>query len=321
MRAIPPVTDPNVLIGAVSGDDAGVYRIADDLALVMTTDFFTPIVDDPFDFGRIAAANALSDVYAMGGDPFTALNLACFPRDDLPLSVLTDIIRGGHAVCEEAGVAVIGGHTIDDPEPKFGLAVTGRVHPDRIFSNAGATVGDTLILTKPIGTGIIGTAIKHGSAEPDHARAAVDSMVALNHGASRAMRTVGAHACTDITGFGLLGHLLNLAQESAVSIEIDYHAVPVLPGVREYIDRDIVPGGTERNLASVEAEVQWPADFPNAGRLLLADAQTSGGLIISVSPGRADDLIAEINRQGAPCAVPIGRVVESSASPLIVLAG
>ncbi len=318
MRAIPPVTDPNVLIGVVSGDDAGVYRIADDLALVMTTDFFTPIVDDPYDFGRIAAANALSDVYAMGADPFTALNLVCFPRDDLPLPVLTEIIRGGHALCEEAGVAVIGGHTVDDPEPKFGLAVTGRVHPDRIFTNAGAAVGDLLILTKPVGTGIVGTAIKHGVATPDHARAAIDSMVALNRGASLAMRAVGANACTDITGFGLLGHLLNLATASAVTLEIDHPTIPVLPGVRDYIDRDIVPGGTERNLDSVNADVDWPADFPEAGRLLLADAQTSGGLVISVSPDHAEELIAEINRRGAPCAVTIGRVLEPADHPLIV---
>ncbi len=309
-----------MLIGTVSGDDAAVYRLTDDLALVMTTDFFTPIVDDPYDFGRIAAANALSDVYAMGADPFTALNLACFPRDDLPLTVLIDIIRGGHAVCEEADVAVIGGHTIDDPEPKFGLAVTGRVHPDRIFSNTGAAVGDHLVLTKPLGTGIIGTAIKEGVAAPGHARAAIDSMVALNRGPSLAMRTVGASACTDITGFGLLGHLLNLAQASAVSLKIDYPAVPVLPGVREYIDRDIVPGGTERNLASVNADVEWPAHFREAGRLLLADAQTSGGLLISVSHDLAADLIADIKRQGAPCAVTIGRVVEPDAKSLIIRA-
>ena len=307
-----------MLVGAVSGDDAGVYRLTDDLALVMTTDFFTPIVDDPYDFGRVAAANALSDVYAMGAEPFTALNIACFPRDDLPLSVLADIIRGGHAVCEEAGVAVIGGHTIDDPEPKFGLAVTGRVHPDRIFSNDGAAIGDHLILTKPLGTGIIGTAIKQGVAAPDHARAAIDSMVALNRGPSLAMRSVGATACTDITGFGLLGHLLNLAVDSSVSIEIDYPAVPVLPGVREYIDRDIVPGGTERNLASVEADVQWPEDFPETGRLLLADAQTSGGLLISVSPDLVGDLVAEIDRHGAPCAVTIGRVVAPAAKSLFI---
>ena len=297
------------------------YRIDADMALVMTTDFFTPIVDDPFDFGRIAAANALSDVYAMGADPFAALNLACFPRDALPLSVLTDILRGGHAICEAAGVAVIGGHTIDDPEPKFGLAVTGRVHPDRIFTNAGAAIGDLLVLTKPLGTGIIGTAIKHGHADPHHACAAVDSMVALNRGAATAMRAVGAGACTDITGFGLLGHLLNIARESAVSLEIDYPSLPVLPGVHRYIAREIVPGGTERNLTAVSSEVAWPTDLPESARLLLADAQTSGGLVISVPADRADQLITAIEREGAPCAVVIGRVVTSAAAPLIVRSG
>jgi selenide, water dikinase len=298
-----------------------VYRIDDEMALVMTTDFFTPIVDDPFDFGRIAAANALSDVYAMGADPFAALNLACFPRDALPLAVLTDILRGGHAICEAAGVAVIGGHTIDDPEPKFGLAVTGRVHPDRIFTNAGAAIGDLLVLTKPLGTGIIGTAIKQGHADPAHARAAVESMVALNRGAAAAMCAVGANASTDITGFGLLGHLLNIARESAVSLEIDYPSLPVLPGVHDYIAREIVPGGTERNLVAVSPEVAWPVDFPESARFLLADAQTSGGLVISVPPDRADQLIAAIEREGAPCAVVIGRVVTSAAAPLIVRPG
>ncbi len=297
------------------------YRIDDEMALVMTTDFFTPIVDDPFDFGRIAAANALSDVYAMGADPFAALNLACFPRDALPLSVLTDILRGGHAICEAAGVAVIGGHTIDDPEPKFGLAVTGRVHPDRIFTNAGAAVGDLLVLTKPLGTGIIGTAIKQGHADPAHARTAVDSMVALNRGAAAAMAAMGANASTDITGFGLLGHLLNIARESAVSLEIDYPSLPVLPGVHDYIAREIVPGGTERNLVAVSPEVAWPVDFPESARFLLADAQTSGGLVISVPADHADQLITAIEREGAPCAVVIGRVVTSAAAPLIVRAG
>ena len=310
-----------MLVGAAGGDDAAVYRIADDMALVMTTDFFTPIVDDAFDFGRIAAANALSDVYAMGGDPFAALNLACFPRDDLPLELLSDILRGGHAICQEAGVAVIGGHTIDDPEPKFGLAVTGRVHPDRIFSNAGAVVGDNLVLTKPVGTGIVGTAIKRGVAAPQHVSAAVDSMVALNRGAANAMRSVGANACTDITGFGLLGHLLNIARESAVSLEIDHAAIPTLPGVPDYIARGIIPGGTERNLAAVAPDVEWPTDFPEAGRLLLADAQTSGGLVISVPAARTDELIAAIQREGAPCALVIGHVIESAATPLVVRAG
>ena len=302
----------------MNDDDAGVYRISDELALVVTADFFTPIVDDPFDFGRIAAANALSDVYAMGADPLTALNLACFPNADLALSILSDIIRGGHSVCEEAGVAVIGGHTIDDPEPKFGLSVTGRIHPDRIFSNTGALPGDLLILTKPIGTGIIGTAIKEGVAETAHSLAAVESMVTLNRGASLAMRAIGAHACTDITGFGLLGHMLKVATGSGVSIELDYRAIPVLPGAREYIGRGIFPGGSERNLTSVDAEVLWPSSFPDNGRLLLADAQTSGGLVISTHPELADDLVSEIIDQGAPCAVPIGRVVESAAKSLVI---
>ena len=273
------------------------------MALVMTTDFFTPIVDDPFDFGRIAAANALSDVYAMGADPFAALNLACFPRDALPLSVLTDILRGGHAICEAAGVAVIGGHTIDDPEPKFGLAVTGRVHPDRIFTNAGAAIGDLLVLTKPLGTGIIGTAIKYGHADPHHARAAVDSMVALNRGAAAAMRVVGAGACTDITGFGLLGHLLELCEQSNLDARLDLDGLSLLPGTEELVARGVVSTLKPANdQVLTRCEHRDIAD--DDPRLAAAtDPQTSGGLLFSVDPGLRDAALAALTQAGVKAAV------------------
>ena len=318
LRSIPPVSDPNVILGAEAADDAAVYRVSDDYALVLTTDFFTPIVDDPYDFGRIAAANALSDVYAMGGKPFAALNIVCFPKDDLPIEVLSDILRGGREKADEAGVAVVGGHTIDDPEPKYGMAVTGSIHPDRVVTIAGARVGDRLILTKPIGTGIVGTAIKRGLANPKHVDAAVGHMATLNRAASEAMAEVGVSACTDITGFGLLGHMLNVADASGVTLEIDFSSVPFLPGIWDYVSRDVVPGGTERNLEAVDASVDWPDRFADARKLALADAQTSGGLLLSVPERKAAELKAALTAKGVPVAAEIGRVQPQGEFPLVV---
>ncbi len=319
MRSFPVVDDPRIILGADAADDAAVYRLSDDKALVFTADFFTPIVDDPYDFGRIAAANALSDVYAVGGAPFAALNIVCFPKDDLPTEILSEILRGGREKAEEAGVVILGGHTIDDPEPKYGLSVTGSIHPDRVITNAGATPGDRLVLTKPLGTGIIGTAIKRGAALSDHVDFAVEQMAALNRAAAEAMVEVGVDACTDVTGFGLLGHLLNIADASGVTVEIDYGSVPFLPGVAGYIDQGFVPGGTERNLEALRGSIDWPRDFANAGKLALADAQTSGGLVIAVPEERVPDLQSALKARNVAVRTEIGRIAPRGDFPLVVV--
>jgi len=280
-------------VDATSADDAAVYRLDDDRALVVTADFFTPIVDDPRDFGRIAAANALSDVYAMGGRPLLALNLVAFPRDLLGRGVLEAILEGGGEVAREAGAAVIGGHSIDDPEPKYGLCVVGEVRPDRVVRNSTARPGDALVLTKPIGTGIIATAIKAGRASPEVVRAAVDTMVRLNRTAAEAMVRHGAHACTDVTGYGLLGHLREMATASGLAARIHPDAVPLLPGARDLAREGHVPGGTRRNMDDVAGVVDW-GDTDPVTRTLLADAQTSGGLLVALEPQSARALVEEL---------------------------
>lgn len=305
-------------MGSTLADDGAVYRVSDQLALVLTTDFFTPIVDDPYDFGRIAAANALSDVYAMGGDPFAALNLVGFPRDDLPISVLQEILAGGAQVCADAGVTIVGGHTIDDQEPKYGLAVTGRVAPDRIFSNDGAKPGDILVLTKPIGTGIISTAIKAGIAEKTHVSAAIECMTQLNSGASLAMRKCDIDCCTDVTGFGLIGHALNIARASEVTIRFDRSSIPVLPGVKSYIDKGHIPSGSERNLESVSGFVEWDENCDADSRFLLADAQTSGGLLIAADEGLQSKFLKVLEAEGVIGSKIVGQVCERGPLPVIV---
>jgi selenide,water dikinase len=287
-----------VLVGTSTGDDAAVYRLSAELALVVTTDFFTPIVDDPYTFGAIAAANALSDVYAMGGTPLVALNLVAFPVEELPLTVLSEILRGGAEKAAEANVAVIGGHSIDDHEPKYGMAVTGTVHPDRLVTNAGGRAGDRLYLTKPIGTGIIATAIKRGVAPAAVEQGAIDSMVALNRDACAAMLEVGVHAATDITGFGFLGHLRQLATSSGVAARVPADRVPVLEGTRELALAGAVPGGTQRNESFLNDWVTWPNHLAAVDRTILCDAQTSGGLLIAVEPGRAPALEAALGKRG-----------------------
>ena len=270
-----------LLVGIEGSDDAGVYRIADDLALVQTVDFFAPIVDEPYDWGRIAAANALSDVYAMGGTPLTALQVVGWPRDSLPLDMLGEVLRGAAAVLTEAACTLVGGHTVDDPEPKFGMAVTGLVHPDEIITNRGAQPGDRIILTKPIGTGLIATAIKRGKSSTAQRDAAVDTMVALNRDAAAAMRRVGVRAATDVTGYGLLGHLGEMMRASEASCVVRFDAVPLLPGVRELAASGVVPAGTGRNLKSASRFTSF-GSLDEADRIVLADAQTSGGLLIAV---------------------------------------
>ena len=280
-----PVTHPDLLVGIESSDDAGVFRLRDDLAIVQTIDFFTPIVDEPEDWGQITAANALSDVYAMGGKPLTALQVVAWPRDTLPFSLLSRVIDGAGQILRAAGVTIVGGHSVDDPEPKYGMAITGVIHPDRILRNRGAQPDDAIVLTKRIGTGLISTAIKRGIVDPASRDAAVASMVALNDGAGRAAVAADASAATDVTGFGLLGHLAEMIGD--VGAEIDAEAVPLLPGARALAEEGVVPGGTRRNLRHAETFT----DFGNADeatRVLLADAQTSGGLLVAVAPARVE---------------------------------
>jgi selenide,water dikinase len=281
--SLPRSADPNLLVGTSTADDAGVYRLSDELALVQTVDFFTPIVDDPFDFGRIAATNALSDVYAMGGTPLTALNLVAFPLEHLGAEVLRRILEGGAHVAAEAGVAIVGGHSIDDAEPKYGLAVTGTVHPDRLLRNSTARPGDALYLSKPIGGGTVATAAKRGQASPELIARATAVMTTLNREASAAALNAQASAVTDVTGYGLLGHAYELATASGVALECSAAAVPAIDGVEELLagDQPPIAGGTRANRAWVGDHVTWEPDVPEHRRWLISDAMTSGGLLIA----------------------------------------
>jgi selenide, water dikinase len=288
LRELPVPSDPDLLVGLDTADDAAVYRVSDDLAVVTTVDFFTPIVDDPFDFGRVAAANALSDVYAMGGTPLTALNLVAYSLDELGGEPLREILRGGAEVAREAGVAVVGGHSIDDREPKYGMAVTGVVHPDRLMRNSTAVAGHDLFLTKPIGGGVVSTAVKSGLGTEELEARAVDVMTALNRDASAAALAAGASAATDVTGFGLLGHLHEMAAASGVAASVDASSVPSIAGVLELLGDNgegSIAGGTRRNRAWVEEWVTWDESVPEPLRWLLCDAMTSGGLLVAAPPG------------------------------------
>jgi selenide,water dikinase len=309
LRHVPIATDPRILVDASSRDDAAVFQLTADRAIVATVDFFTPLVDDPYDFGRIAAANAFSDVYAMGATPLLALNLVGWPRETLPFELLGEVLRGGAEVAHAAGAFVLGGHSVDDPEPKYGMVVIGEVHPDRIVTNAGAQPGDALVLTKPLGTGVLTTALKRDLVSAVELAPAVAAMTTLNAGAARAMLAVGVHAATDVTGFGLLGHLHTLLAASGRAAELRAAAVPLLPGARAATERGAIPGGTKRNVADVAEAVQFAASVDAPTRLLLADAQTSGGLVIAVAPERLDALVAALVRERALAAAVIGRVV------------
>ncbi|HWI08919.1 MAG TPA: selenide, water dikinase SelD [Solirubrobacteraceae bacterium] len=291
VRGLPAVDDERLLVGSSTADDAAVLKLTDEIALVMTIDFFTPIVDDPYDFGRIAAANALSDVYAMGGTPLAAMNVVAFPLEQLGSDILREILRGGADVAAAAGIAVVGGHSIDDPEPKYGMSVTGTVHPDELISNAGARAGDLLVLTKPLGVGAITTARKRGRRDDDLLARGVATMTALNGEASAAARTAGAHAMTDVTGFGLLGHLHSLGRASGVGAVIDASAVPAIEGVLELLaGDDAVSGGSRRNREYAETFTTFGADVEEAARRLLCDATTSGGLLVAIAPEAAPSL-------------------------------
>jgi selenide,water dikinase len=286
VAALPRSSDPALLVGAETRDDAAVFRIADELALVHTVDFFTPIVDDPYDFGRIAAANAISDIYAMGARPLTALNLVAFSLDRLGPSVLAEVLRGGADVAAVAGVAIAGGHSIDDPEPKYGMAVTGVAHPDRIVRNSTARPGDALFLTKAIGGGAVTTAAKRRIASDQVVDECIDVMTTLNAGGAAAAVEAGATAMTDVTGFGLLGHLHELSIASGVTARVESHQVPVIGGALDLIEAGAIAGGSRRNREWVEPQVEFDAEVPEPMRALLCDAMTSGGLLVAVPPGR-----------------------------------
>jgi selenide,water dikinase len=308
LRHIPALAgDPHVLVGAALADDAAVYRVAPDLALVATVDYITPVVDDPYTWGSIAAANALSDVYAMGARPLFCLNVVNFPRETLPLDVLERVIQGGVAKTSEAGVAILGGHSVDDPEPKYGLVALGSVHPERIMRNVGAQPGDVLVLTKPLGIGVLTTAIKRDLASPEATARAIEVMATLNRAASEAMLASGqVRAATDVTGFGLLGHLSEMLGDGRVGAVVEADAVPVLDDVWDFVRQEVVPGGTRRNLAAVEPSVDWSERLEPAHRLILADAQTSGGLLMAVAPAAADALLADLHARGVHAARLIG---------------
>lgn len=306
LGALPLPIDPNVLVGFATSDDAAIYKLRDDLALALTIDVFTPVVDDPYQFGAIAAANALSDIYAMGAKPIAMLSFAGFPRGKLPWDVLEQILKGGADKAREAGVDVVGGHTVDDPEPKSGYAVVGTIHPDEIIANSTGRPGDVLVLTKPLGSGILSTAIKNGLLGQPEIDRVVEVMATLNRSAAEAMMAVGVNACTDVTGFGLLGHLHEMAAASGLAVTLDGGAVPLLPRVLDLIEQGVVPGGTWTNAEFLAEFVEWAEDVPEALRTALADAQTSGGLVLAVPADKADALVEALEARGSPVAARIG---------------
>jgi selenide,water dikinase len=313
LDGLPTMHDPRLLVGRETYDDAGVVQIAEGIALVQTVDFFAPIVDDPYTFGRIAATNALSDVYAMGGEPLTALNIAAFPAGTLPGSVLREILRGGHDACVEAGALVVGGHTIIDEEVKFGLAVTGRVDPARMLTNAAAAVGDVLVLTKAIGTGLLATAEKRGILAAEHAVLLHRSMTTLNAVAARAAVAMELRCATDVTGFSLLGHASHIARASHVTLRIRAADVPRMGGVREALAAGIRTGGAERNAVYVDPMVEW-GSAGDEDKAVLLDPQTSGGLLVAVPRDRAADYVSRVSG-----AVVVGDVVPRGDRPLVVV--
>jgi selenide, water dikinase len=322
LQRLPAITDPAVLVGSATADDAAVYRLDDERALVLTTDFFTPIVDDPYDFGAIAAANALSDVYAMGGRPLTALNLVGFPAE-LEVEVLGEILRGGAEKAREAGIDLVGGHTIKSEEPIYGLAVTGLVHPDQIVSNAGGMPGDRLVLTKPIGTGIVATAAKNDEDVRGAIAEAIVVMSTLNRAGAEAMAAVGVgpagvHAATDITGFGLLGHLRNVVRASRCGAVVERARVPVLAAAEAYVRQGIAPGGTHANRRFLAETVDYGEGVGEADQLLLCDAQTSGGLLIAIAPDRAPALLDALRERGTLVATEIGQLVDAPVGRIVV---
>tara|TARA_B100000686_G_scaffold199438_1_gene206239 strand:- start:3448 stop:4395 length:948 start_codon:yes stop_codon:yes gene_type:complete len=310
LRHLPAIEDPNLLVGINTGDDAAVYRLNDEIAIIQTVDFFPPVVDDPYDYGAIAVANALSDVYAMGGHPLLALNIVGFP-DNLDKDILAEILKGGSEKASEAGVLIVGGHTIDDPEPKYGLSVTGIVTPGHQVANQGAVAGDKLVLTKPLGSGILTTAHKNELLDKANLQEVVDIMSTLNKDAADAMMEVGAHACTDVTGFGLLGHLKRLLDNSNVGATITLQDVPVIDIAWDLADRMIIPAGSMKNQMWIENDIDWGPEISDSARAILVDAQTSGGLLISVAPDLHEQLLVELDKRNVKGST-IGTVTEGS---------
>jgi selenide,water dikinase len=311
------VSHPDLLVGNDTGDDAAVYRLDNNTAIIVTVDFFTPITDDPYEFGVIAAANSLSDVYAMGGKPLVALNIVGFPAE-LAVDMLGDVLKGGYDKAAEAGCLIVGGHTVDDAEPKYGLSVVGLIEPGKEVSNANAQPGDVLVLTKPIGTGIITTGCKQGITPDDILKNAVDVMATLNKGAAEAMMRVGINSCTDITGFGLMGHLRGMAKASKVGAVINASDVPILPGVWDLLEQNVVPGGTFRNMNGVEDSMDWDDALTDQQRLLMCDAQTSGGLLISVTKDKVEQLLSELEISGVENRVIVGEITAENAGRIRV---
>ena len=309
---------PENTIGFESSEDCAVSPLDEDHFLIQSVDFFTPIVDDPYTFGQIAAANSLSDIYAMGGMPLHALNIAEFPSDDLPLEILTEIMQGGLEITKQANIPILGGHTIKDPVPKYGLVVTGRVEKENLTLNSTAKAGDVLILTKPLGSGIIATAIKKDKAAKSIMEETVNVMTNLNSGGALAMNAVGVNACTDITGYGLLGHLLEMCQGSKISATIEFNEIPLMQGVFELAQKGFIPGGTKRNLDHVTPNVNFSKNISQEQKYLLADAQTSGGLLISVSKDKAEDLQNLLTENQCLSSSVIGQVYNSAEFPIYV---
>jgi selenide,water dikinase len=311
---LPLETDPNLIVGQETSEDAGVYRLSDDLALVQTLDFFTPIVNDPYDFGRIAAANALSDVYAMGGKPLTAMNIVCFPIGKMDKEILKEILRGGLEKIHEAGAVLVGGHSVDDVELKYGLSVTGLVSPEKVWTNGGAQPGDALILTKPLGSGILATAIKGGLISTEAERQVIDVMATLNNTAAEVMSAYSVHACTDITGFGLLGHALEMAQASKVTVAIEVHKVPVLSEVLDHAGMGLVPAGSYANRNFCASHVREVGSIGPMYLDIIADAQTSGGLLLALPEEEVMLGLAALREAGVLDAAIIGRIQERKES-------
>ncbi len=312
LAPLPRLHDPRLLVGRETFDDAGIFAVSDDLALVQTVDFFAPIVDDPYTFGQVAATNALSDVYAMGGEPLTALNIVAFPTGKLPLEVLTDVLRGGQDAVHAAGAVIVGGHTVDDEELKYGLAVTGRADPRRLLTNAAAAAGDVLILTKAIGTGVLATALKRGAISAESYDAMVAGMTTLNAEASRAALAVGARCATDVTGFGLLGHASHIARSSGVTLRIAAVDVPLLPGAREALAAGATTGGATRNAEWLESRVSW-GSTDTLMRALLVDPQTSGGLLLALHADVVSEYLSRV-----PGSVVIGSVEPKGESDIVL---
>ena len=313
------VSHPDLLVGNDTGDDAAVYRLDDNTAIIVTVDFFTPITDDPYEFGLVSAANSLSDVYAMGGKPLVALNVVGFPAD-LAVEMLGDVLKGGYDKAKEANCLIVGGHTIDDAEPKYGLSVVGLIEPGKEVSNANAQPGDVLVLTKPIGTGIVTTGVKQGITPDAILKQAVDTMAELNKGAAEAMMRVGVNSCTDITGFGLMGHLRGMVKGSGTGAVIRVADVPVLPGVWDLLEKGTVPGGTFRNMSSVAEAMDWDDNLSEEQRLLMCDAQTSGGLLISVTKDRLDQLLSELAVSGVETKAVVGEITAENPGRIRVTA-